>query len=479
MVSDGALGTCWVDAKGFIRRNRYVVIVAMIIQLGLGFVFLKHLENNAANQMYIVALLQQNNAQIVELNTVRLQQKVSLEGIKTPEDTTGGVDSRAVELERKAWAAEKNQLTDQIAQMPVAGVASNEPPGAGGNEKEARWLAEKKELEIILEKAKQDTKAATDALAAKAASPAAAAAAAVKFDPHWQHPSVQKSGPQYRLVVCILSGREHKDRRDAIRETWASKSRDEVAIRFAVGGMGCPAHAKGEWDCSADKGDPNDEANNKLTTELEAESKEHGDMVLVDMVDSYRALPQKLRLFYRHLAEKVNYEFVLKIDDDTYVNLDRVLNHLKSDAVPLEETWYGHMRCDWPVNTDGKWADQKYTASKYPCFGGGGGNILSHDLSDWIGINAMHLQDYQGEDVSAGIWLAGRVHSRLPNDHFHALGDEACDPQMASAPEMSIKDFRAMYDRLTKCGGECNRCDKAREHDAHGPSAYNESIDTG
>ena len=64
------------------------------------------------------------------------------------------------------------------------------------------------------------------------------------------------------------------------------------------------------------------------------------------------------------------------------------------------------MRCDWARNEDGKWAELEYTASNYPCFGGGGGNVLTHDLADWVGHNAMHLKDYQGEDVSMGIWLA-------------------------------------------------------------------------
>ena len=48
-------------------------------------------------------------------------------------------------------------------------------------------------------------------------------------------------------------------------------------------------------------------------------------MVLIDMVDSYRALPKKLRLFYRHLAIHVNYDYVLKIDDDTWTNIPRAL----------------------------------------------------------------------------------------------------------------------------------------------------------
>jgi len=416
-----------------------VFIAVLTIQLGLGFV-LKSLQTNSQTFQ-----------------------------------TTGasGDDARGVELERATWAAEKKRLLDEIASKPATVAVSNDPPAAaaGGDEK-ARWLGKQQELEAAVEKAKKEAKESAEA--AKTANEALKTVSGGKVDasdPHWDPPSISKTGSKYRLVVCVLSARSHKDRRDAIRETWASKDREGVAVRFAVGAMGCPAHAKSEWDCSAEKGDPNDAENNKLTAELEEEAKKHGDMVLLDMVDSYRALPKKLRLFYRHLAEKVNYDFVLKIDDDTYANLDRVLMHLTNDKVPLEETWYGHMRCDWPRKTDGKWADHKYTASNYPCFGGGGGNVLSHDLSDWIGINAMHLQDFQGEDISAGIWLAGRAHTRMENKHFHALEDGACEPQMATSPELGIEDFVAMHARLTKCGGECKRCDAAKEHDARGPDS--------
>jgi hypothetical protein len=106
-------------------------------------------------------------------------------------------------------------------------------------------------------------------------------------------------------------------------------------------------------------------------------------MVFVDMVDSYRALPKKLRLFYRHLAINVNYSYVLKVDDDTWVNIPRVLTALVEDNVPLEDTWYGHMRCDWPVDKQpgGKWADPEYAASNYPCFGGGEAETFSRMIS--------------------------------------------------------------------------------------------------
>lgn len=480
----------WSDAKSFVKRNRFVCLVAFSIQMGLGILMFKGLHTNAVNQMYIDELLENKAAleserlssdtpgKVAQLKDA-LQRLEELGVAKGGMKAEGSEDSRAHELERVAWAAEKKKLLAEIesaAKTPATTAGGD----ASAEKEKANWERKEKQLKDALEKATAEAKAAKEAAeAAKKATPPTAGAtpsAAAESsgsvdhkDPHWQHPTISKQGEHYKLVVCVLSARGHKARRDAVRKTWGSHDHKNVAIKFAVGAMGCPAHAKGEWDCGVQKGDPNDQENNELTKQLEEENKEHGDIVLVDMVDSYRALPKKLRLFYRYLAEKVNYDYVLKIDDDTYVNLDRVLMHLNNDQVPLEETWYGHMRCDWPRNTDGKWAEHKYTASNYPCFGGGGGNILTHDLSDWIGINAMHLQDYQGEDVSAGIWLAGRVHTRMPNDHFHALGDGACDEKMATAPELDEKDFYAMHERLTKCGSECKRCDAAKEHDAHGP----------
>ena len=75
----------------------------------------------------------------------------------------------------------------------------------------------------------------------------------------------------------------------------------------------------------------------------ESDDSDAGSPVMVDMVDTYanvshiqctvsdaallrhryRALPKKLRLFYRYLAEQVEYDYVLKIDDDTYTNIER------------------------------------------------------------------------------------------------------------------------------------------------------------
>ena len=160
---------------------------------------------------------------------------------------------------------------------------------------------------------------------------------------------------------------------------------------------------------------------------------------------------------------------------------------MKKDKMPLEDTWYGHFRCDWTVVTEAsedgnaygdKWHDPGYTASKYPCFGGGGGNILTHDLSDWVGVNALHLKDFQGEDVSMGIWLTGRKHEIIRNDNFHHLETKgaACNREVCSAPEVDSEIFQDLYLKYKVCGNECDECDYTSSLNTNASNATNVTV---
>ena len=58
------------------------------------------------------------------------------------------------------------------------------------------------------------------------------------------------------------------------------------------------------------------------------------------------------------------------------------------------------------VHRSGKWAELNYKPSKYPKFPiGSVGHILSRSAAKWITDNAGTLFNYQGEDVSIGIWF--------------------------------------------------------------------------
>uniref|UniRef100_A0A9J8DJN8 Hexosyltransferase n=1 Tax=Cyprinus carpio carpio TaxID=630221 RepID=A0A9J8DJN8_CYPCA len=97
---------------------------------------------------------------------------------------------------------------------------------------------------------------------------------------------------------------------------------------------------------------------------LREESLRHGDMVFVDVVDTYRNVPSKLLQFYKCFRQ------------------------------------------NWAVDRVGKWQELEYSSPVYPAFACGSGYVVSRDLVQWLASNAQHLKAYQGEDVSMGIWMA-------------------------------------------------------------------------
>lgn len=102
------------------------------------------------------------------------------------------------------------------------------------------------------------------------------------------------------IFVGICSARHHKERRDAVRETWLSDAAPGIACCFFVGGK----------DSLAD---------------------EH-DVVTVDAPDGYEDLPAKVIAFFRHALENHDFEWLFKCDDDTYLALDRLADLAKGES---------------------------------------------------------------------------------------------------------------------------------------------------
>ena len=131
--------------------------------------------------------------------------------------------------------------------------------------------------------------------------------------------------------MAVLSSRGNADRRQLVRETWGAwalkpENKGKVAVRFVVGMWGCPEAKKNKWDCQVAIGDPEDTENVKIDARLKAEAETYKDVAIVPTMDTYRNLPTKLKLFYRSLWKYYRYDYVLKIDDDTYTNIPRILS---------------------------------------------------------------------------------------------------------------------------------------------------------
>nr|XP_046224358.1 UDP-GalNAc:beta-1,3-N-acetylgalactosaminyltransferase 2 isoform X3 [Oncorhynchus gorbuscha] len=144
---------------------------------------------------------------------------------------------------------------------------------------------------------------------------------------------------------------------------------------------------------------------------LEQEGLRYGDIVFVDVVDTYRNVPSKLLQFYKCFRQS------------------------------------------WAVDRIGKWQELEYASPAYPSFACGSGYVASRDLVQWLASNAEQLKAYQGEDVSMGIWMAAVGPQKYQDAGW--LCEKDCYQDMLSSPQHSPEELRSLWARKRACGDPC------------------------
>lgn len=202
-------------------------------------------------------------------------------------------------------------------------------------------------------------------------------------------------------VVGIMTTFGNRFRRDATRNTWMPKGealkdleREQgIVIRFVIGR-------------SANRGDMSDRR-------LDVERAEHNDFLfLEDHVESDDSLSLKSKSYFSTAVEQWDSEFYVKVDDDIFVNIDKLgtslakhrdkprvyLGCLKSGEVVSDSSsqWY---EPEW-----WKFGNEK---SQYYLHASGQIYSLSKALAQYININSASLRAYKNEDISVGSWMLG------------------------------------------------------------------------
>ena len=260
----------------------------------------------------------------------------------------------------------------------------------------------------------------SDVEPAPAATPAPAAASAfMQGDrPLWPQlfDGVQKTDK--RVAVMCLSRRSAFSLRQAIRETWA---KEQTNVYFVVG-AGCPipnGHRKKKPFGACQREHPSDDAQQAAwdaevkneDEQLDREAASHGDIARMPGIDSYATLPQKIKFMYEWGVAHTEAEWFVKADDDTVVRVDLLISWINQQTTNGElnaavPTVIGSIASGWGIHRSGKWAEHNYKQKKYPTFPlGSVGHIVSRPVAKYFSENAASLFDYQGEDVSVGIWL--------------------------------------------------------------------------
>lgn len=232
------------------------------------------------------------------------------------------------------------------------------------------------------------------------------------------------------VVVLVMSARNHVERRKAIRETWA---RGHTGVFFMVEDKACgipPSYRTTAYSCEAKGPVPFDVQtpyDTKVAGEdalLKDEAEAHSDLILLPMVDHYRALPRKLKEMYQWALGHTEAKWMVKVDDDAVARIPELETMLaKQDANKL--VVMGHIRRGVGVPKSGKWAEPDFIGPTYPPFANGAqGHAVTRGVAK--AVVAHDGFEYQGEGVSLGIWMDEMkkpvqwVHSP---QHFVAHGD--------------------------------------------------------
>ena len=215
------------------------------------------------------------------------------------------------------------------------------------------------------------------------------------------------------IAVLVLSSRDHFAARQRIRmgSSWSN-------VFFLVGNSPCevPHEIRKPWTCEAWVGEEatgwvqekHDLMEEELQACLEKEGAEHRDMVFLPAKDYYRNLPRKLKEAFAWALHSTNATWFVKADDDVlFLDIQR-LQRLLCSLDRQERTVVGRIHNNASIVREGKNAELHFRAEEenavFPPFPPGSyGYAVSRDVA--AAVVEIDGFEYQGEDVSLGIWL--------------------------------------------------------------------------
>ncbi|XP_023326596.1 beta-1,3-galactosyltransferase 6-like isoform X2 [Eurytemora carolleeae] len=198
------------------------------------------------------------------------------------------------------------------------------------------------------------------------------------------------------LLILIVSAPFNTEKRAAVRETWLSHR--NMRGFFVVGIQGL---------------------SRTELKDLEAEKVEYEDLIFLDMKEEYSSLADKVLRMFEVAAESYEFDFVMKVDDDTFINPYLLDNELKKPMYKNPLLYWGFFDGRAPVLKQGKWAEVSYDlCDRYIPYALGGGYGLGWRLVKHIARSADMLKLYKNEDVSVGTWLAGVQVTRVHDERF-------------------------------------------------------------
>lgn len=195
-----------------------------------------------------------------------------------------------------------------------------------------------------------------------------------------------------QLYVGVISQSANRAKRMAIRRTWGSDPRLSRVV-FVVS---------------------KPSSNSSLLSNTRQEALQYNDIILIGHIQEHylNITHQTLEIYRSAFAYARRLSHVMKCDDDSYINVSRLLHLLAEHQ--LNHTFLGaanqgyrpdrHPNSKWHVSTE-EWAEDQSNIT----WANGPGYVLSADMAYQLAAGAavqcMPDRLFKLEDIATGIWL--------------------------------------------------------------------------
>ena len=169
----------------------------------------------------------------------------------------------------------------------------------------------------------------------------------------------------YYLLILVSSAPANLDRRNNIRKTWAS----DKELKWP------------RWKTLFLLGQT---PMQNLSESLLKEDGEFGDLVRANYIENYYNQTYKIQMGFEWAIRYCKFSFLLKVDDDVFVDGIAVISYLSEPSTPKKELYVGNLikRAKPVRKEDAKWSTSydEYGETFYPDYCSGFGFILSYDV---------------------------------------------------------------------------------------------------
>lgn len=165
---------------------------------------------------------------------------------------------------------------------------------------------------------------------------------------------------EFTFLILITTHISHFARRHSIRSTWANDPRGRWRTAFLVGRSHNPYNMR----------------------ILRNEVAIHEDLILGDVYEDFYNLTAKVQMGFEWAVKYCKFKYLLKGDDDVFINFPRLFSFVQDDEVPKKELYAGNVQYEAKVFRSGRYGISKadFPKKKYPRYCSGGGFILSRDV---------------------------------------------------------------------------------------------------